>query len=70
MEEYPVTFKDKNSYSVYLKTVVLGPYLKFIPSEKLQERFLQRIFSTKEKENTQGQMLTLDYKRLNIFEAR
>jgi len=44
--------------------------LKFIPSEKLQERFLQRIVSTKEKENTQGQMLTLDYKRLNIFAAR
>ena len=70
LEEYPVTFKDKNSYSVYLKTVVLGPYLKFIPSEKLQERFLQRIVSIKEKESTQEQMLTLDYKRLNIFASR
>jgi trans-aconitate 2-methyltransferase len=70
LEDYPVTFKDKNSYSVYLKTVVLGPYLKFIPSEKLQERFLQRIVSIKEKESTQEQMLTLDYKRLNIFAAR
>ena len=70
LEDYPVTFKDKNSYSVYLKTVVLGPYLKFIPTEKLQEKFLQRIVFTIEKENTQGQMLTLDYKRLNIFASR
>jgi len=70
LEDYPVIFKDKNSYSIYLKTVVLGPYLKFIPSEKLQERFLQRIVSIKEKENTQEQMLTLDYKRLNIFASR
>jgi trans-aconitate methyltransferase len=70
LEDYPVTFKDKNSYCIYLKTVVLGPYLKYIPSEKLQEDFLKRIVSIKEKENIQGQMLTLDYKRLNIFASR
>ena len=66
LEDRPVTFKDKNSYSIYLKTVVLGPYLKYLPSEKLQHSFLKRIIQIKEKENDE-QMLTLDYKRLNIF---
>ena len=50
LEDYPVTFKDKKSYSIYLKTVVLGPYLKCLPSEKLQDNFLQRIIQIKEKE--------------------
>ncbi len=69
LEDYPVTFKDKNSYSIYLKTVVLGPYLKYLPSEKLQDNFLQRIIQIKEKENDE-QTLTLDYKRLNIFASK
>ena len=69
LEDYPVTFKDKNSYSVYLKTVVLGPYLKYLHSENLQNRFLQRIIQLKENDNEE-QMLTLDYKRLNIFATK
>ena len=69
LEDYPVTFKDKTSYSIYLKTVVLGPYLKFLNSEKLQNSFLQRIIQLKENENEE-QMLTLDYKRLNIFATK
>jgi trans-aconitate 2-methyltransferase len=69
LEDYPVTFKDKNSYSTYLKTVVLGPYLKYLPSEKLQDNFLQRIIQIKEDENNE-QRLTLDYKRLNIFATK
>jgi trans-aconitate methyltransferase len=69
LEDYPVTFKDQNSYSVYLKTVVLGPYLKYLHSEKLQNSFLQRIIQLKENENEE-QMLTLDYKRLNIFATK
>ncbi|MDQ6724332.1 MAG: methyltransferase domain-containing protein [Thermoproteota archaeon] len=70
LEDYPVTFEDKKSYSIYLKTVVLGPYLKYLPSEKLQDSFLQRIIKIKEKESTQESILTLDYKRLNIFASR
>jgi trans-aconitate 2-methyltransferase len=70
LEDYPVTFKDKKSYSIYLKTVVLGPYLKCLPSEKLQNNFLQRIIQIKEKQSTQELILTLDYKRLNIFASR
>ena len=67
LEDYPVNFKDKNSYLIYLKTVVLGPYLKYLPSEKLKENFLERIINYITKENIQEQMLTLGYKRLNIF---
>ena len=70
LEDYPVTFRDRNSYSIYLKTVVLGPYLKYIPSEEIKEKFLQKIVSIEEKENHQGRILTLDYKRLNIFASR
>lgn len=69
LEDYPVTFKDKNSYSVYLKTVVLGPYLKYLPSEK-QDIFIQRIIQLKEKESDDQMLLTLDYQRLNIFASR
>jgi trans-aconitate methyltransferase len=68
LEDYPVTFKDKSSYATYLKTVVMGPYLKYLPSEKLQDNFLQRIINIKNENNEQT--LTLDYKRLNIFATK
>ena len=72
LEDYPVAFKDENRYSVYLKTVVLGPYLKYLPSEKLQETFIGRIIKhiKKQQEEDQNQILTLDYKRLNIIASK
>lgn len=62
----PVTFKDKESYLAYLKTVVLGPYLKHLPSQQLKDSFLTEIANHIEKNNPHL-MWKLDYVRLNIM---
>ena len=61
----PVIFKDKDSYLTYIKTVILDPYLKQLPSDELKHGFLVEI--TRLIENKYPEMMwNLDYVRLNI----
>ena len=62
----PVNFKDKESFLTYLRTVVLGPYLKHLPSEQLKDSFLTEIANHIEM-NYPQLMWKLDYVRLNIL---
>lgn len=62
----PVTFKDKEKYLTYLKSVVLGPYLKQLPSGRLKDDFLMEIGILIEKKYPKL-MWKLDYVRLNIM---
>ncbi len=66
----PVTFDSKDDYSVYLKTVVLGPYLKHLPSEEIRVKFVDAIIALIEKHRFNPRQWTLDYVRLNIFASR
>jgi trans-aconitate 2-methyltransferase len=62
----PVSFNDRESYLTYLKSVVLGPYLKQLPSNELKEEFLREI--GRQIEKTYSKMKwNLDYIRLNIM---
>ena len=61
-----VNFRDKESFLIYLKTVVLGPYLKLLPSKQLKDSFLTEIANHIEK-NYPQLMWRLDYVRLNIL---
>jgi hypothetical protein len=62
----PVNFKDKERFLIYLKTVVLGPYLKLLPSEQLKESFLTEIANHIEK-NYPQLVWRHDCVRLNIL---
>lgn len=62
----PINFKDKESYLTYLKTVVLGPYLQYLPSEQLKNGFLKEIANHIEN-NCPQLVWKLDYVRLNIL---
>src|SRR3712207_6872249 len=42
LSEASISFVNKSSYSLYLKTVVLGPYLRYIPSDNDKEEYLDR----------------------------
>jgi trans-aconitate 2-methyltransferase len=70
LTDAPVEFDRKVDYSVYLKTVVLGPYLKHLPSEEIRVKFVEEIIAIVEKHRSNPKQWTLDYVRLNIFASR
>jgi trans-aconitate 2-methyltransferase len=64
--EAPISFPDRNSYSAYLKTVILGPYLRYLKSEKDKAEYLEYVLEEIE-QNHPEMMWNLDYVRLNIL---
>lgn len=66
LTDTPVSFKSRSDYSIYLKTVVLGPYLKYLPNEQLKEKFIDKILSNIENKFPNLKW-KLEYVRLNIF---
>ena len=65
-----VAFDSKGDYSVYLKTVILGPYLKHLPSEEIRVKFVDAIIALVEKHRSTPKQWTLDYVQLYIFASR
>jgi len=61
-----VNFSNKNNYLLYLKTVVLGPYLKCLPSGQLKNKFVEGILDLIENDYPELKW-NLDYVRLNIL---
>ena len=57
------TFLDRKSYSEFVETVVLRPFLEYLPNEKLKSKYLQLFLDKVEKS---GLSWVLDYVRLNI----
>ncbi len=70
LTDAPVIFDSKGDYSAYLKTVVLGPYLRHLPSEETRVKFVEAIIALIEKQGSKPKQWTLDYVRLNIFASR
>lgn len=70
LADAPIAFDSKGDYSVYLKTVILGPYLKHLPSEEIRVKFVDAIIALVEKHRSNPKQWTLDYVRLNIFASR
>jgi trans-aconitate methyltransferase len=66
LSEASISFVNKSSYSLYLKTVVLGPYLRYIPSDNYKEEYLKSILNEIE-QNHLEMIWNLDYVRLNIL---
>ena len=61
----PAIFNSKKDYAIYLKTVDLRPYLKYLPSEQLQNEFTNTVLSHIEKHHS-NLCWNLDYVRLTI----
>ena len=64
-----VNFDSKSNYLLYIKTVVLGPYLKYLPSEQLKNKFVEAIVDFIEKDHPELKW-NLDYVRLNILASK
>lgn len=64
-----VNFSNKNNYLLYVKTVVLGPYLKYFPSEQLKNKFVEEILDLIENDYAELKW-NLDYVRLNILASK
>lgn len=64
-----VSFENKPGYLQYLKTVVLGPYFKYIPSVDLKDRFVKEVLNLIEKDFPELKW-NLDYVRLNISASK
>jgi trans-aconitate 2-methyltransferase len=64
-----INFDSKSNYLLYVKTVVLGPYLKYLPSEQLKNKFVEAISNLIEKDYPELKW-NLDYVRLNILASK
>ncbi len=64
-----VNFNSKNSYLLYVKSVVLGPYLKYLPSEQLKNKFVDEILAMIDNDCPELKW-NLDYVRLNILASK
>ncbi len=69
LSKAPVSFDSRSNYSLYIKTVVLGPYLRCIASGKGKEGYLESVLKEIEHNNV-DMMWKLDYVRLNILAYR
>ncbi len=67
--EAQASFNSRNDYFIYLKTVDLRPYLKYLPSEQLQNEFVDTILSYMEKHHS-NHCWKLDYMRLTILASK
>lgn len=66
LSETSISFANRSSYSLYLKTVVLRPYLRYIQSDNDKEEYLESILNEIE-QNHFEMIWNLDYVRLNIL---
>jgi trans-aconitate 2-methyltransferase len=58
------TFPDSKSYSQFVKTIVMKPFLRYLPDDQLKDRYLKLFLERVEKS---GLFWTLDFIRLNII---
>ena len=58
------TFPDSKSYSQFVKTIVMKPFLRYLPDDQLKDRYLKLFLERVEKS---GLSWTLDFIRLNII---
>jgi trans-aconitate methyltransferase len=65
LENKEAKFPNKEKYFLFIKTIVLRPYLKYLPNETLKEKFAKSVIQEIET-NAKELQWKLDYVRLNI----
>ena len=69
LTDAPARFNSKRDYSIYIKTVDLRPYLKYLPSEQLQNEFVNTVLLHLEKYYP-NLCWNLDYIRLTVVASK
>ena len=69
LTEATALFNSKNDYYIYLKTVDLRPYLKYLPTEQLQNEFVNNVLLYIEKYYP-NLCWNLDYRRLTVLASK
>jgi trans-aconitate 2-methyltransferase len=65
LEDKEAKFNNKEEYFIFIKTIVLIPYLKYLPTEMLKDKFAKSVVEEIET-NAKELQWKLDYVRLNI----
>ena len=65
LEDKEAKFNNKEEYFLFIKTIVLIPYLKYLPNKTLKDNFAKSIVEEIET-NAKELQWKLDYIRLNI----
>ena len=65
LEDKEAKFSNKEEYFLFIKTIVLLPYLKYLPNDRLKDRFAKSVVEEIE-DNVKELQWKLDFVRLNI----
>ena len=65
LENREYEFNNKEEYFLFIKTVILQPYLKYLPNETLKDKFAKSVIQ-EIKTNSKELQWKLDFVRLNI----
>jgi trans-aconitate 2-methyltransferase len=65
IENKEVNFNNKNAYFIFIKTIILRPYLEYLSNDALKNKFVKAVIQEIET-NVQELQWKLDYVRLNI----
>ena len=65
LENREYEFDNKEEYFLFIKTVILQPYLKYLPNETLKDKFVKSVIQEIET-NSKELQWKLDFVRLNI----
>ena len=65
LEDKEAKFHNKEEYFLFLKTIVLLPYLKYLPNDMLKDKFAKSVIQEIET-NAKELQWKLDFVRLNI----
>ena len=65
LENKDAKFSNKKEYFLFIKTIVLIPYLKYLPNETLKDKFAKSVIQEIET-NAKELQWKLDFVRLNI----
>ena len=65
LEDREAKFHNKEEYFLFIKTIVLIPYLKYLPNEMLKDKFAKSVIQEIET-NAKELQWKLDFVRLNI----
>ena len=65
LENKEAKFRNKEEYFLFIKTIVLRPYLEYLPNDMLKDKFAKSVVYEIE-DNAKELQWKLDYVRLNI----
>ena len=65
LEDREAKFHNKEEYFLFMKTIVLIPYLKYLPNEMLKDKFAKSVIKEIET-NAKELQWKSDFVRLNI----